>query len=456
MPRNKRAASGISTWFALAAGLCCTPVDDSGDANVPDPTATAQEEAQAAPAPPEPAEAEASPEEPTEPAWQPRDDDKVQPQQPLENPEALSSFYEALAKADDGEQKVARVVHIGASMIGGDDLTAVLRERFQTRFGDGGAGLVLLSRYMKNYLHRWVRLEGEGWKHCYIAFRCMPDGHYGLGGTTFWASKDAETTIATRNDELGDEVAHYEFWYLAKPGGGRVELMIDGKDRHVVDTRAEVVEDRYHAIDVEPGPHKIRVRPVGYGSSRAYGVVLETQGPGVVWDQFSMLGVFTKKMMAWDADHIAGQIKHRDPHLIAFTYGGNDTRRVANGKLSHERYVEEYTQVVEHVRAGKPDASCLVIGMTDRGKSLNFDIRPEHVEVVVSAQREAAKKTGCAFFDTYAAMGGGGSLRAWKNADPPLAAKDLKHLNHRGRVKLGGWIYDAIMAGYVAHRTDGD
>ena len=46
---------------------------------------------------------------------------------------------------------MVRVVHLGASMIGADDLPAILRAKFQTRFGDGGAGLVLLHRYMANY-----------------------------------------------------------------------------------------------------------------------------------------------------------------------------------------------------------------------------------------------------------------------------------------------------------------
>ena len=200
-------------------------------------------------------------------------------------------------------------------------------------------------------------------------------------------------------------------------------------------------------------PIRLKSGPPIVVIARAYGVVLETDGPGVVWDQFSMLGAFTRRMLNWDPQHIAGHIRHRDPDLIAFTYGGNDLRRVSNGRLTHARYVEEYTAVVERVRAGKPKAACLIIGITDRARSLNFEILPQHVETIIAAQRETAESAGCAFFDTYHAMGGGGSLKRWRRLDPPLAAPDLKHLTHLGRVRLGGWIYDALIAGYVSHRT---
>lgn len=443
---------------ALLLTACSSPTGSNAGSAASDQTATpaAGEHADTPVAPPtaDPAPP-AEPAPPPEPKWEPREEDRVTPHQALENPEALDGFYDALARIDDGERDVVRVVHLGASMIGADDLPAVLRERFQTRFGDGGAGLVLLSRYMPNYLHRWVNLKASGWEHCYLAYLCMKDGHYGLGGTTFWSKGGAATTISTRKHELGDEVSKFELWYLAKPGGGRIELKVDNDKPEIVDTRADTLEDRWHTIDVEQGPHRIRVRAVGYGNARAYGVALETDGPGIVWDQFSKLGVFTKRMLAWDPVHIANQIAHRDPDLIVFTYGGNDLRRVANKKLTGDEYVQEYSESIQRVRAGKPEASCLITSITDRAKSLNFDITPEHVETIVTAQREVAKQLGCAFFDTWTAMGGGGSLIEWKKKKPPLAAGDLKHLNHRGRVLLGGWIYDAVIAEYVKHRTGG-
>jgi lysophospholipase L1-like esterase len=387
-------------------------------------------------------------------AWEPREGDRMEPHQPLEQPEALAPFYDALARVDDGETRLARVVHLGASAIGYDDLTSVLRERFQTRFGDGGAGLVLLQRYMYNYKHEWVELRGSGWANCFIRVRCRRDGHYGLGGVTFETEGGARTRISTRAHELGDEVARFELWYAAIRGGGKLRVRIDGGPPVVLDARADAIEDRWHAIDVEQGPHTIEVR--AQGRARGYGVVLETRGPGVVWDQFSMIGVFTRGLLAWDAQHIAGQVAHRDPDLLVLSYGGNDSRRILLKRADRESYAAEYRAVIERVRAGKPGVACLIVATTDRRRSMGHDIGPEEIETLVEAQREVSRTVGCAFFDAYAAMGGAHSFERWRGENPPLAARDRIHLTHAGRELLGGWIYEAIVAGYVTHRSRAD
>lgn len=467
-------AAGLA--LALAFGLAAGGCSSSSDGPSSDPTAASGADASAEATPPEagtkgaaPADDDAPGEsagagaaaKPAPPPYEPRPEDLITPHEPIENPENLAYFFDALARVDAGEKEVVRVVHMGASLIGNDDMTSSLRTRFQTRFGDGGAGLVLMQRYMPNYIHRGVKMRASGWKHCFLAYLCMKDGHYGIGGTTFWAHSGATTVLETKtqnpDDEhpLGHEAAHFEVWYAARKGGGRLDVTLDDGDPITIETRdedVEDIEDRFWETDLPRGPHEIRVRARGHGNSRTYGVVMETDGPGIVWDQFSKLGVFTNRVLAWDPEHLAGQIAHRDPDLIVFTYGGNDTRRIANGKLDGEGYGEELGEVIDHMRAGKPEASCLVMSIIDKGKSLNFDIEPEHVEVIVEAQRRVARQKGCAFWDLYHAMGGGGSLKAWKKMSPPLAAADLKHLSHRGYVKVAGWLYDAIVAGYVEHR----
>lgn len=437
---------------ALCVAGCSSPAPESGSESpaspAPEPSAAAAD-APVADVAPEAAVAEVAA-EPDKPAWQPRPEDDVTPHQVIENAEALSYFFDQLAGLDDGETKVVRVVHLGASMIGMDDLPSVLREKFQTRFGDGGAGLVLLQRYMTNYIHRWVDLKGKGWEQCYIGYLCKGDGHYGLGGATFWSAGGARTQITNRKEGLGSHSSHLEVWYAGQPRGGRLKVEVDGGEAVVVETRADALDDRFHAIEVEDGRHSVTVRPGGGGQVRAYGVVLETD-KGMVWDQFSWLGAFTKRMHAWNDAHIAAQVKQRDPALLVFTFGGNDTRRIANKKLKPAQYTAEFVKGIEKVRAGKPDASCLVTAMTDRARSLDFDVTAVLGDVV-EAQREAAKQAGCAFFDSFTAMGGKGSLAAWRRKKPPLAAPDRKHLNHAGREVLGGWMYEALMAGYVERR----
>ncbi len=393
--------------------------------------------------------------EPTLPPYEPREEDRVAPHMPLENPEVLAPFYDRLASLDDEtEAGLVRVLHLGDSVLGADGITGALRRRFQTRFGDGGPGLVLLQRYMKNYRHTGVDLRAKGWEFCYVIYLCQKDGHYGLGGATFWSTGGAQTTYRTLKEGLGSSVSRYELWYMTDPRGGKLELRVDGGPPEVIDTRADAAEDRYHTLDVKPGPHRLRVRAAGGGKARAYGVVMETDGSGVVWDSFSMLGAFTKRLLLWPPEHVKSQLSRRDPDLLVLSYGGNDLRRVVIREVTGPAYIEEYLEVIDYLRAAAPDVPCLITTLGDHGRILIYDVVPKQTEVIVAAQREVARRAGCAFFDTYTAMGGPGSIYDWRDQRPALASKDLKHFSPRGHRRVAGWIYDAIIAGYVAHRRE--
>lgn len=379
--------------------------------------------------------------------------------QPIEDPKgSLRAFYEALSRTDsDAPGAITRALHLGDSSIGLDGVPHAIRSRMQDRFGDGGAGFVLLDRYSENYKNRAAAIRSGGnWDICYIAYLCKKDGHYGLGGHVFRGRRGSSSTISTmKKGGYGTDVSRFEVWYAGQPGGSELAVRIDGGEPKVIDTAADTLEDRWEEFAVDPGEHSITVEARGRGSLRAYGVVLETEGPGVVWDSVSMIGAFTKRLHGYDPTHIAVQIAHRDPHLLVLNFGGNDLRRIVTQTVTADEYVEELRKVLSTLRAGKPSMSCLVVGVIDHGRSGQQTVQPRHVDAMIEAQRKAAHEEGCAFFDTVAAMGGAGSLRKWRKRSPPLAEPDLKHLNHRGRELMGQWLYEALLAGYVAYRQRG-
>jgi len=387
--------------------------------------------------------------------WAPREDDLVAPTQPLTLPSdgALDGFFSALAALEDGESRKVRVVHLGDSTNGLDGFPHAIRKRFQERFGDGGPGFVLPQRPTSNYKPVRVGYTGSGaWKNCYIAYGCKKDGRYGLGGFTFTTEGAVSAKISPRElDDVPPRLAHVELWYAGIPWGGKLNLKV-GDTSETIDARAEALEDRFHALQVTPGDHAVTLSTTGSGPTRIYGLVLEYEGGGVVWDGMSMIGCFTRRLLNWDEEHIATQVKRRDPDLVVFTYGGNDLRRVVAAGLQKESFAEELRSALRKVRAGKPDVACVVTSVVDHGRSGSVTVKPEHMEVIVGTQREVALAEGCAFFDTWAAMGGPGSIYEWLDAKPSLAEPDLKHLNHRGREVMGENVYRSLMAEYVKYR----
>jgi lysophospholipase L1-like esterase len=397
---------------------------------------------------------------PTPPAYVIRDGDPRTAEHPISDPTgSLVGFYRALARTDDGEAgAITRVTHMGDSSIGMDQLPHYLRRRFQDRFGDGGTGFVLVQPHSTSYRNNTVHLgTPRRWQFCFLIFRCFSDGHYGLGGVATTGSRGSTTVIETRRDgAYGTTASRLELWYAAQRRGGRLGLRVDGDPEIVLDTSSgdaegAPVEDRFHRAALVPGSHRVRVRHVGGGPARAYGVVLETDGPGVVWDTLSMIGAFTTRLLEYDEAHFAGQLRARDPSLVVLNYGGNDLRRYVGRGVRISEFQEETRQVLARFRSASPDAGCLLTGIIEHEMSGRSRIRPEHVQAVVDAQRAAAHEAGCAFFDVYAAMGGAGSYRRWMREG--RAASDLKHLNPAGRRIVADWIYEGLVSGYVAWRT---
>lgn len=371
----------------------------------------------------------------------------------LENVETLDSFYGALAASELGYAgAITRVLHYGDSAIGNDGIPGAIRMKMQARFGDAGHGFHLLGQPNASYRHQGVRFEEKSpWNHCFIIFGCREkDGHYGLGGTTFESTGGAEIKLSTATKgAMGRKASRFEVWYAGMPKGGNLRVKLDDQEPLEVATAAEQLEDRWVELKAEDGEHTLSVRAAGGGKVRAYGVVIEREVPGVVWDEMSQIGALTRRMLNFDAEHLHSQLRRRDPNLVVFMFGGNDM----NTQGTMAKYREEFAAVIRLFRAAKPAMACLVMAPLDHGeREGNRIISRPIVSKLVNAQREVAVAEGCAFFDTYEAMGGDGSMGRWVRSSPALGSGDLSHLTHHGHKVVGGMLYRALVAGYVDYR----
>ena len=398
-------------------------------------------------------------------------------EQALDNPEALAPFYEALTASDIGYAgAVTHVAHWGDSVLGNDGITSAIRRRMQARFGDAGHGFHALKQYDASYKHKGVVFEEKGsvrWESCFIRNRCMKtDGRYGYGGVTVWSSGGATSEYRTADEgAVGLQVSAFEVWYQQRYKGGQLRVRIDGgPDKggrdEIIETALPVPEgfepknaderpdevDAWARISVPDGPHSFEVRVTGGGVVRAYGVVLERDSPGVVWDGMALIGSFTSRLAEQDPAHLADQLGHRGTDLMVFTFGGNDmTREQSDLRRTMDPYVEDYTKVIQLFKQARPEAACLIMGPVDHGEREGGRVVSRGVVGrMTEAQRQVALANGCAFFDTFAAMGGDGSIARWKNEG--LMSGDLAHPTGKGHKLLGSMVYDALMVGYIAFR----
>jgi lysophospholipase L1-like esterase len=372
---------------------------------------------------------------------------------PIQNERALIPFHERLERLATGRDRdgKVRVLVYGASHTQGDVFTSYLRYYLQSRFGNGGVGFVPLAK-----LNAWHRLLGftieeEGFKLQHSQRNYPEHGYLGLlGAASIGHARDAKVRITPKNQTDPELAAsEYELSYGADKGAGDLILLVNDVPQMQLLGKANTIEDRFFRFRMTPGWHDIQVRPAGNGPARVYGVTIERPEPGVVIDTLGIGGARAASILDWNEGAWAAQVKHRDPALYILAFGTNEA---VAAKESDDVYRAKLEQVLERFERALPGVSCLLVGPFDFPVETpqGYIPRTRLLEIIAS-QREIAAKHGCGFWDGYEFMGGTGSMHQWVLASPPLASPDHIHLNHRGYVRFGMSLADALMRAYDAY-----
>lgn len=377
-------------------------------------------------------------------------------EQHIENPDALRPFFAALEQTARREaHAITRIAHYGDSSIATDLITHTVRRRMQRRFGDAGHGFHLVSRGTMPYAHRDVKHRaGDGWQLRQIVASQDRHGIYGYGGVSFQPNgTGAWAKFATDSDApVGGRVSRFQIYYRTQPNGGRLRYQIDDSERQELETRGDH-GDAVEVVEVPDGPHELEIRAGGGGPVRLYGVALERDVPGVVYDSLGLVGARARRLLNYDAAHVARQMELRQPDLVILGFGGNEADDPVHRVDSYEA---EMVQVIQRMRAGRQDAACLVFAPLDQARRDEHG-RVETIETIpriVAAQEAAARRAGCAFYNTFEAMGGEGAMAAWSRARPRLALSDYRHATPAGYEAIGNMFYKALLEAFAAHLAD--
>jgi lysophospholipase L1-like esterase len=364
---------------------------------------------------------------------------------------ALHGFFAALDRvAQKQPGAIARVAHLGDSIVVSDLVSGTLRRKFQAEFGDAGHGFMLIANAWPAYFHNDVtRYATAGWKVSRIVGPFAADGWYGLGGVSFRADAHALARWGTaKSGEFGKNVSRFTLVYVEQPNGGRFQVRIDGKDLEVVDTTAAEKRVRQREFRVPDGPHELEVQTLS-GQSRMFGVILERDVPGVVVDALGVQGAPIRFLDQQDDAHWAEQLTTRKPDLVIYQFGANES----GGGLSYPMvdYHRTMKDVVAQGRRVLPEAGCLLIGAMDRAqKKDDALVSMGIIPLLVEQQKRVSEELGCAFFDTFRAMGGAGSMPSWVRRG--LGNADLVHPTGAGADALGTWIFRALLKNYAEYK----
>ncbi len=376
------------------------------------------------------------------------------PPVPLLDPsgKALDAFFAALRRTERKQPgAITRIAHFGDSIIVSDYVSGTLRRKLQGAFGDAGHGFVLVANAWPAYFHNDVsRYATAGFNVSRIVGPYAADGFYGLGGVSFSTPPNVLSRVGTaESGDYGRNVGSFTLYYLEQPSGGTLTLSIDGGATSELSTAGPAVASKTHTVKVPDGAHTLSLQTTR-GTSRLFGVVLERDNPGVVLDALGVQGARIRFMDKQDDQHWADQLQLRSPQLIVYQFGANES---ADGFLyPMVDYHRTMREVLAQGKKALPSSSCLVIGAMDRAAKVGDEIVSLRImPELLKNQKQAALDEGCAFFDTWTAMGGQRSMPRWVRKG--LGQADLTHPTSVGADIIGTWIYRALVESFEGYKS---
>jgi lysophospholipase L1-like esterase len=302
---------------------------------------------------------------------------------------------------------------------------------------------VYLGWPTNRYQHQGVRVRSDdrGWQLAptlYASSDRIDDGVFGLGGVRFTALQThASVELKLQPTAVQGTSVTWDLAYRFRSANDKLLLQVQGTETKELEIHAQ------EAVDFPgfPGPiQHTQMRSQGLGGTfrvesmvgnpELLGLVVEGEKPGVVVDTLALIGARAATMLAWDESSWVREVARRQPELVVLTYGTNESGGPVGAPQRFARHIQE---IIQRVRQAAPASECLVVLPIDRS-SLQGEKR---LRVIREGFEMGAKSASCATWNALDAMGGEGSMNAWRAESPAKAGSDGLHLTANGYNFLG-------------------
>ena len=338
----------------------------------------------------------------------------------------LDHFYAALWRTERGDpHAITRILHYGDSPTTADLITGDSRQLLQKQFGDAGHGFTLIGKPWAWYEHRGVELASEGWQMDPGTRWDLRNGLFGLGGVVFSGHTGSFSRVTLRDPNQ----SRLEVWFLRQPEGGRIAISSGGESIGEIATGSPTRGAGFARFELKPGAGELEFR--AEGAVRIFGITLEKPRDGIVYDSVGLNGAsISMPALIFNESHWAEELRHRNPDLVILNYGTNES---SFADFLTSEYEKELREAIRRVRAALPNASILVMSPMDRGQRNGAEIETlPTIPRIVDIQRRVARELGCGFFNTFAVMGGAGTMARWYDSQPRLVSADFIHPTPQG------------------------
>lgn len=313
-----------------------------------------------------------------------------------------------------------RIVFLGDSFIEADILTQHIRELLQLRYGGQGVGYMALHSDFPGF-RRSIAQSDKGWgSHSVVKDADME--RVSLPLQYYIPVADAYTRYKGTS-----RYAHAGSWEVSRVAYDATDAAVltleTDSGRHTYDIAAG---EGVGMITLYEPTTQLTLR-CDSADVALWGVWLDGES-GVAVDNVSMRGYSGGSIADIPQANIEALQKSIPCDMVVLQYGLN---RMSSGMTDYSGFTQELVRVVTHLREAMPGVDILLMGIGDRCENRDGEMKTmKEVYALRRAQRAAARKSGCLFWDTCAAMKYvGGMTRFVENG---WANKDYTHISHAG------------------------
>ncbi|MGL4364185.1 MAG: hypothetical protein ACRCSB_03150 [Bacteroidales bacterium] len=340
-----------------------------------------------------------------------------------------------------------RIVHYGDSQLEADRMSLYIRQALQKDFGGGGIGSFALNPHIP--INPTVRVSmSNDWQHStamikYKKTAQILTGHL-LSSVSVTPATNRPTWIKINRRNLRNypPLRFSLVRMLIKTQGTPVSVEVNTPTRLLYE-KSIVPKNSLQLVEVKIGANTENLTlSFSGGPFTLCGLSLDYPF-GISLDNVplrSSSGVDFKKA---EPKTLKQSLELSKVKLLIFQFGTNIVPRIVN---NYSFYEEQLYQQLVYFKKLQPDIHILVVGVADMARRVNGALASyPNIERIRDAQKRAAFRAGCAFWDSYKAMGGRSSMISWAYTKPALASKDFCHFSGDGATLMGELLHRALM-----------
>jgi len=372
------------------------------------------------------------------------------------NKEALYPFFRNLENLKNSAELI-RILHYGDSQIEGDRISSYIRNELQKEFGGYGIGMFAPVIIKGTNISMDLELNGSWERYTIQSIKNGNINHKRLGALMsfgrfapvissenkmFFGSINLRKSNITYLRTRKFKQCRVFYGFNDRPFIAEMKYKENTLDAELIGSSSQLNTISWK---IDGTLNEVTISFKGEDSPDIYAIALDGS-TGVAVDNIPLRGSSGTDFTKTDLVFLRSMYQKINAKLIIMQFGVNLVPHIID---DYSYYEKQFYRQLKTLKELRPDICIIVIGVSDMSRN-NYGkyVSYPNITKIRDAQKNAAFKAGCAFWDTYEAMGGKNSMPVWVNNNPPLARTDYTHFTWKGSVVISKMFYEALMHDY--------